>query len=106
MGYLQWGNGGSCFVPVQIETAKKNGKAYFILPGQHPASVPYCTHAWLCCHACVEHKRFMHCSSWGTVLAGGAGVFFPGCELVCIAQAIKGSAACMLMTPRARTCWP
>ena len=28
-----WGNGGSCFIPAQLEAAKKQGKAYYLLPG-------------------------------------------------------------------------
>lgn len=32
-----WGNGGSYFIPLNIEVAKEHGKAYYILPGVHRA---------------------------------------------------------------------
>ena len=29
-----WGNGGSFFIPMHIQSARERGKAYYILPGE------------------------------------------------------------------------
>ena len=58
-GIRQWGNGGSCFIPEQIGTAKKYGKAYYILPGQHACT----SHAPACLRETLEYPVPSSCEA-------------------------------------------